>query len=345
MRVLITGGAGFIGSATSRYFIGAGHQVAILEDFSRPGSRANLQWVEQNGVPDVYEGSVADSAFVVDCFSDFRPDAIIHLAAQVAVTKSVEDPRTDFETNAIGTFNLLEAMRTRAPLSRLIFASTNKVYGDLEYLSLVEGESRYLFPPGTRGIDELTPLDFHSPYGCSKGSADAYVSDYSRIWGLNTTVLRQSCIFGTRQFGIEDQGWIAWFVIAALVGRDIKIFGNGKQVRDALWVNDLVRLYERLLLNGSWSIGQVFNVGGGPANTLSVLELLDEISDRVGRPVDHEFFEARQGDQKIFVSDNSKVKKELGWEPKISVKQGLGEVFDWVSMNHGLIEKTLSEGS
>ena len=341
MRVLVTGGAGFIGSSASKTFLAEGHQVGILENFSRPGSRANLEWIRESGSPEVYEGTIVDSVTTRECIQDFKPDAIVHLAAQVAVTLSVDDPRHDFETNAVGTFNLLEATRIAAPSARFIFASTNKVYGDLEYIPLSDLGTRYEFQGDRQGINETTALDFHSPYGCSKGAADAYVTDYSRIYGLRTTVFRQSCIYGSRQFGIEDQGWIAWFIIAALTGRDIKVFGDGKQVRDALHVDDLVRLYGIALNKADWEPGQVFNVGGGPSNTLSVLELLHEISARVGRQIPFDFFETRQGDQKIFVSDNSKALTALGWEPQVSLTQGLDQLFDWIQDNLDIIRQTL----
>lgn len=344
MRVLITGGAGFIGSSTSRSFLEAGHDVGILENFSRPGSKANLEWIEGSGAPQVYEGSIVNENFIKDTVRDFKPDAVLHLAAQVAVTTSLDNPRHDFETNAIGTFNLLEATRTLVPSARFIFASTNKVYGSLEHLPLIEQGNRYWFGRNSQGLDESTPLDFHSPYGCSKGSADAYVLDYSRIYGLSTTVFRQSCILGNRQFGIEDQGWVAWFIIAALTGREIKVFGDGRQVRDVLHVDDLVRLYQIALQVRDWKPAQVFNVGGGSQNTLSVLELLDKISEHLGHKVPFDFFDARKGDQKIFVSDNSKALRELGWVPQVTLDESLEGLFAWISENLGTISEVMGKG-
>lgn len=343
MRILVTGGAGFIGSAASKSFLTQGHTVGILDNFSRPGSRANLDWVLQSGRPEIYTESIVDSVAVNDCFQDFNPDAIVHLAAQVAVTFSVEDPRHDFEDNVIGTFNLLEATRRFSPSSKFIFASTNKVYGDLGGIPILEHESRYGFGPDLEGIDESTPLDFHSPYGCSKGAADAYVKDYSRIYGLHTTVVRQSCIYGPRQFGIEDQGWIAWFIIAALLGRKIKVFGTGKQVRDALHVDDLIDLYLAILNASDWEPGQVVNAGGGRNNSLSVLELLNYVADRLGTEVQFEFFEARHGDQKIFISDNSKALRDFDWSPKISLSSGIDGLYSWISDNLETIRNTLEQ--
>ena len=343
MRILVTGGAGFIGSSASKSFLASGHQVGILENFSRPGSRANLDWIKESGLPDVYEGSVADLRIVTDCIRDFRPDAILHLAAQVAVTLSVKDPRHDFETNTVGTFNLLEATRAYVPSAHFIFASTNKVYGDLAYLPLSDSGTRYSFQGIREGIDETTPLDFHSPYGCSKGAADLYVADYSRVYGLRSTIFRQSCIYGSRQFGVEDQGWIAWFVIAALTGRDIKVFGDGKQVRDALHIDDLIRLYGTVLNSPAERISETFNVGGGSENTLSILELLHEISVRVGRVVPFDYSATRQGDQKIFVSDNAKLLKKVGWRPEVPLPEGLDQIFKWTQENLDVIQQTLSK--
>jgi CDP-paratose 2-epimerase len=249
----------------------------------------------------------------------------------------VADPRHDFEVNALGTFNVLEAVR-RAAKGRpaVLYASTNKVYGNLEHVRVVERNGRYAYEDRPDGVDESEPLDFHSPYGVSKGCGDQYVRDYARIYGLRTVAFRQSCIYGTRQFGIEDQGWVAWFCVAVTTGQPFTIFGDGKQIRDALWVEDLVELYERAAERADAVKGEVFNVGGGPANTLSLLELVATLEDRFGRKLDPAFADWRPGDQRVFVADVRKAGRVLGWRPKVSVGEGVDRLISWVKENRAL---------
>jgi CDP-paratose 2-epimerase len=266
-------------------------------------------------------------------------DVIYHLASQVAVTSSVLDPRHDFEVNALGTFNVLEAARRSERQPIVLYSSTNKVYGGMEDVVVVEGEADYAYRDYPWGISETHPLDFHSPYGCSKGAGDQYVRDYARIYGLPTVVFRQSCIYGPRQFGVEDQGWVAWFLIAAVTGRPITIYGDGKQVRDVLWVGDLLDLYERAIERIDVAAGQVYNVGGGPENTLSVWQELGPMLARLmGREVEVAWDDWRPGDQRIFVADIRKAEQELAWRPQIGKEEGVGRLYEWVAANRALFD-------
>jgi len=255
---------------------------------------------------------------------------VAHLAAQVAVTHSVTDPREDFERNAFGTFNVLEAVRKFSPRAFFIFASTNKVYGALSQARVRLAEGRYALASHPLGVSEEAPLDFHSPYGCSKGCADQYVRDYTRIYGLRTAVFRQSCIYGPWQYGEEDQGWVAWFLIAALTGKAITIYGDGRQVRDILHIDDLLALYDRAWARPGRSAGAVLNTGGGPGSTLSLRELLRWIRDRLGISPGISYTDWRPGDQKVYVSDISKARRSLGWAPRVSIDAGLGSLADWL---------------
>ncbi|MFH0770740.1 MAG: GDP-mannose 4,6-dehydratase, partial [Candidatus Peregrinibacteria bacterium] len=249
---------------------------------------------------------------------------------QVAVTTSVADPRTDFECNALGAFNVLEAVRTSKRRPFLIFASTNKVYGGLDDVPVREEACRYAFAGTITGIPETQQLDFHSPYGCSKGAADQYVRDYARIYGLKTVVFRQSCIYGPHQLGVEDQGWVAWFLIAGLFHRPVQIYGNGKQVRDLLCVSDLIRCYERAIDRQDSVSGKVFNLGGGAANTLSLIEFFSLVESAHGLKIRTSPGETRPGDQPIFVSDNSAACRALDWKPEMPVQEGIGRLVAWL---------------
>jgi CDP-paratose 2-epimerase len=242
----------------------------------------------------------------------------------------------DFEVNLVGTLNVLEAVRQSDNDPVLLFSSTNKVYGQLEALPIVEQEQRYAFAGGRSGITEEDPLDFHSPYGCSKGGADQYVRDYARVFGLKTVVLRQSCIYGPRQFGIEDQGWLAWFTIAVTLGRPVTIYGTGKQVRDVLHVSDLIDLFRTAVDRIDVARGEIYNIGGGPEYSLSLLEALDLLSASLGAPIEPSFAPMRPGDQRIYVSDLGKVTRELGWKPRIAPEAGIDELVSWVTSNRDL---------
>lgn len=330
-NILIIGGAGFIGSNTAEYFLKDGKSVTILDDFSRKGSLLNLKWLKTlKGKLRVVKADIRyDQKVLLREIS--RTDAVIHLAAQVAVTTSVVNPRQDFEINALGTFNVLEAVRLSQKQPILIYSSTNKVYGGMESVAIKKLATRYAYKDLTRGVPETFPLDFHSPYGCSKGTADQYVRDYSRIYGLKTVVFRQSCIYGPRQFGIEDQGWVAWFIIAINSGKLITVYGDGKQVRDLLYVGDLVRAYDLAIRKINKVSGEVFNIGGGPDNTMSIWkEFLPILENLFKKKIHSKSASWRPGDQLIYVSDISKIKKQLGWKPQVGVKQGIAKLFAWV---------------
>jgi CDP-paratose 2-epimerase len=334
MKVVITGGAGFIGiNAASRY-LARGDQVIILDNLSRPGTQANLKWLQRQGAVKFLQTDLRDGKAVETALRDHRDASLLlHLAGQVAVTTSVADPRSDFEINALGTLNVLEAMRHNKIASTLIYSSTNKVYGDLAHVHIAERPARYEYAHLPDGVNEDIGLDFHSPYGCSKGSADQYVRDYHRIFGLSTVVFRQSCIYGTRQYGMEDQGWIAWFLIAAELGLPLTIYGDGKQVRDVLFVDDLLDAYDAAADKIEATRGRVYNIGGGPANAVSLLELIDHVSALSGKTLPYRHGTWRLGDQRIYVSDIRRAKNELGWEPRVPWRRGVETLRNWVLAN------------
>jgi CDP-paratose 2-epimerase len=342
-RVLIIGGAGFIGVNTARHFAKKGWKITVFDNLIRPGTEVNLEWLVRDlgALVEFVKGDITTDTKSLDNLVSSH-DVVIHLAAQVAVTTSIKNPREDFMINALGTFNVLEAVRNAENKPILLYASTNKVYGSLESLKVTEKKTRYAFKDLSiqrNGVSESVQLDFHSPYGCSKGSADQYVIDYSRIYNLRTVVFRQSCIYGEYQFGVEDQGWVAWFVIAAKLGKPITIFGNGKQVRDLLYIGDLVSLYERAVKNISKVSGQAFNVGGGPKNTLSLVECLSKIESILNKEIKLQHDDVRAGDQPIFVSDNRKLAKMVGWKPQVDVGLGLKRLANWVSKNESSLAK------
>lgn len=332
MKVLITGGAGFIGCHTAHRFIRRGDEVTIYDNLSRRGGRFNLEWLRSAHGADAFRLFEAD----LRDFDQLRAaargqDLVVHLAGQVAVTTSVDDPRSDFEDNALGTFNALEAARLSDSNPIFIYASTNKVYGGMEDMAVIEESTRYNYRDFPHGIPESRPLDFHSPYGCSKGTGDQYVRDYARIYGLRTVVFRQSAIYGPRQFGIEDQGWIAWFVIASVTGKAITIYGDGKQVRDVLYVDDLVDAYEAAIARIDRAAGQVFNVGGGSNNVLSIWsEFGPMLEELLGHDVKVGRGEWRPGDQRIYVSDIRKAQNLLDWSPRVAPIDGVRRVYEWV---------------
>jgi CDP-paratose 2-epimerase len=339
MKILITGGAGFIGCNLADARIVAGERVTVLDNLSRRGAAANLQWLrDRHGEKafDFVRADIRDATAMVESMRGY--DAVYHLAAQTAVTTSVVDPRTDFEINALGTFNVLEGVRKSAPEAVVIYSSTNKVYGGMEDAPATELETRYILPDYREGVGEDRPLDFHSPYGCSKGCADQYVRDYARIYNLRSVVFRQSCIYGQRQMGVEDQGWVAWFVIAAVTGKNFTIYGNGKQVRDLLHVDDLVRAFHMATKKIDITNGQVYNLGGGPENTLSIwAEFGPLLTELVGREVvPAGFADWRPGDQPVFVADVSKAAREWGWQPQVSVREGIARLVGWVRENREL---------
>ena len=337
MKVLITGGCGFIGCNTAARLKSLGWQVTLFDNLSRPGVKHNLAWLCGRGEFEFVNADVRDWRLVTEVIRNGQFHVLIHLAAQVAVTKSVEDPRQDFEINALGTLNLLEAVRLHSPRTVVLNASTNKVYGKLGNPAVRELETRYEFIDLRHGINEDQFLDFHSPYGCSKGAADQYVRDYARIYGLRTVNLRQSCVYGYHQFGVEDQGWLAWLAIAQLLGRPVTIYGSGKQVRDVLFIDDLVDCYLAAVERIDGISGMSFNIGGGPENTLSLLELLNLLEQLSGRPVAHTFGEWRPGDQLVYISDVRRARSLLHWQPQVDVGTGVRELYKWLTPNLALV--------
>jgi CDP-paratose 2-epimerase len=327
-RWLVTGGAGFIGANTVRALVASGDEAIVFDNLSRATAALNVEWLGDIGV---VRGDVRDAAAVDALFAERGPfDVVLHLAGQVAVTTSVADPRSDFDTNAAGSFAVLDATRRFSPDAVYINASTNKVYGQLDGHAIEERATRYVDMTAPNGVSEATPLDPHSPYGCSKAAADVYTLDYARIYGLRAVSLRQSCIYGPRQFGIEDQGWVAWFAMARRLGRSVTVYGTGKQVRDLLHVDDLVDLYRRVAATPGACAGRAYNVGGGPENTLSLLELLERLDEWRPRELQPRFAEPRTGDQRVFVADTSRVHHDLDWHPHRSLDDGLPDLFAFV---------------
>ena len=332
MKVFITGGAGFVGCNLADCHLRSGHDVVVYDNLSRRGAETNLTWLQgKYGERLVFiRGDVRDYAHIEAALLP-DTDRVYHMAAQVAVTTSVLDPRDDFEINAIGTFNVLEAVRLKAPNAILFYASTNKVYGGMEGIGVIEKGTRYQYADLPFGVSEEQSLDFHSPYGCSKGCGDQYVRDYARIYGLRSVVFRQSCIYGTRQFGVEDQGWVAHFCIAARLGRPITIYGNGKQVRDLLWVDDLVAAYQAAAAYIDRASGQVYDIGGGPENTVSIWKefgpMLEELA---GHSISVTCSDWRPGDQPVYISDIRKARRDLGWHPRVSVREGIDNLWKWI---------------
>lgn len=337
MKLFITGGAGFIGCNSADYFLQQGHDVIVFDNLSRKGGPANLDWLRHRYGERLQFVSGDIREYEALAASIGGADAVLHLASQVAVTTSVENPREDFEINALGTFNVLEAVRHECPQAAVLYASTNKVYGGMTGAKVQLQNGRYSYTDFPQGISETFPLDFHSPYGCSKGAGDQYMLDYARIYGLKTVVFRQSCIYGRRQFGIEDQGWVAHFVIATVLNRAISIYGDGKQVRDLLHVQDLVRAYEQAIQNIDMLQGDVFNVGGGIDNTLSIwTEFGLLLASLAGHEVPVTRAAWRPGDQRVFIADINKIRRKLGWRPTISPQQGIRDLYEWVSANPSL---------
>jgi len=335
---LVTGGAGFIGSNYVARLVRRGENVIIFDNLSRGGAKLNLQWLRKEFGNDGFKlivGDVRNADAIKDAAC--KVDVIVHLAAQVAVTTSVTEPREDFEINALGTFNVLEAARASGTSPAFLYTSTNKVYGGMENLRVAEEESHYRYLDFPLGIPESQLLDFHSPYGCSKGCGDQYVRDYQRIYGIPSVVFRQSCIYGPRQFGIEDQGWLAWFVIAVLTGKPITIYGDGKQVRDVLFIDDLLDAYDLALNNIDRVAGRAYNIGGGPDKTISIWkEFAPMLEKLAGHSIPTGQGDWRPGDQRIYVSDIRKAKQELGWEPVVTPEEGITRLFEWVKKNRQL---------
>ena len=339
-KILITGGAGFIGSNLAFRLATAGHDIIVYDDLSRRGAKANLTWLESSLGKRLrfVRGDVRDWDAVKEAAAGV--EQIYHLASQVAVTTSVANPREDFEINALGTLNLLEAARTVASDPVFVYASTNKVYGEMEGAGIIEEPTRYRYRDLPAGVPEETPLDFHSPYGCSKGAGDQYTRDYARIYGLRSIVFRQSCIYGPRQFGIEDQGWVAFFLIASVLGWPITIYGDGKQIRDLLHVDDLIRAYSMAVEQIDVTAGEIYNLGGGPDFSLAIwAEFGPLIEGMLGRPVPVRREAWRPGDQKVFIADVHKAEQDFDWRPQISPQDGIPRLLSWVQANRHLFQR------
>jgi len=339
MKNIIFGGAGFIGCNLAARLIRAGEDVVVFDNLSRVGTKRNIDWLRKAGPMSFIKGDIRDPVQVSETIRAHADAGVIyHMAGQVAVTTSVENPREDFEVNAFGTFNLLEAVRLAGNDPIFVYASTNKVYGNMADLAVVELDSRYAYRDLTNGVPEHQNLDFHSPYGCSKGAADQYVRDYFRIYGLRTITFRQSCIYGLRQFGIEDQGWVAWFTIASVLGLPVTLYGDGKQVRDVLFIDDLLNAFQRAVEQIDTTAGKIYNIGGGPESSLSLLELVDLLDRLNGSPLRTSSSEWRPGDQKIFICDIRKAREDFGWSPRIGPEDGVTRLHEWAEANLSLFE-------
>ena len=338
MRILITGGAGLVGSHAAEYFAGRGDEVIVLDNlmrsklfgYDRESVEYNWKYLENLKNVRRIKGDIREENDLNQAIGD-GVDAVIHTAGQPGVPLSVRIPKGDFSINAFGTLNVLEHIRQKCPQAAFIYTSTNKVYGEnIDRVPLEEKETRYVYRNGSDGISESMPIDHtgHTPYGVSKYVGDIYVQEYAHIYGMKTAAFRMSCIYGTRQFGFEDQGWVAWFVIAALHDKPITIYGDGKQVRDLLWVDDLVKAFDKFI-NSSLT-HEVFNIGGGKDNTRSLLEFLALLEKKTGKKPGLEFKDWRPSDQKVYISDISKVKEMLDWEPEVNPEEGIQRLIEWV---------------
>jgi CDP-paratose 2-epimerase len=337
MKLLITGGCGFLGSNLAADAIARGDNLVVFDSLYRSGSRENLTWLQNQGKFRFEHGDIRNQNDITRLVQEFKPDAIFHLAGQVAMTTSIANPRMDFEVNVMGTHNLLEAVRLYAPAATVVYSSTNKVYGDLEQFTYRETETRYECIERPNGFDEATSLEFHSPYGCSKGAADQYMLDYARIFGLKTVVFRHSSMYGGRQFATYDQGWIGWFCQNAVEAKrgqlkePFTISGTGKQVRDVLHADDMIRLYFAAIERIDAAHGQAFNIGGGMENSLSLLELFVMLEEVASTKLNFIKLPPRESDQRVFVSDLARARRVLGWVPTVSAREGVGRMVQWIN--------------
>ena len=335
MKYLITGGCGFLGSNLASEAIRGGEAVWIFDNLSRQGSLLNKQWLDSLGKYTFVSGDIRNLNDIERVIVSVKPDIIFHLAGQVAMTTSIEDPRKDFEINSMGTFNLLDSIRKYSPGTKIIYSSTNKVYGDLEYINYTESETRYTSVGFEKGFPETIPLEFHSPYGCSKGAADQYMLDFHRIFGLQTMVFRHSSMYGGRQYATYDQGWVGWFCEQAILQKNNRtstftISGNGKQVRDLLYVDDMINLYFKASNADVKAWGRAYNIGGGVDNSLSLLELFSVLEKFENIQLKYDKASPRISDQKVFVADVTKAKSLIGWSPNCSYKDGIEKMLNWV---------------
>lgn len=343
--VLITGGAGFIGTNLAHRLLRAGRPIRIYDNLSRPGAEQNLRWLRSvhGSLVQICHGDVRSTADLRRALAEIG--TVFHLAAQVAVTTSLNDPRDDFAVNAAGTLNLLELIRETGRRITLVFTSTNKVYGALDDLPLVASVTRYHPATDLRGVDETRSLNFYSPYGCSKGTADQYVLDYARGYGVDAAVFRMSCIYGPHQHGTEDQGWVAHFLIRAQQDLPITIYGDGRQVRDLLYVDDLIDAFLLAEDHLPEIAGEAFNIGGGPANAISLCELVERIAILNGSTPALAYGAWRLRDQRWYVSNTGKFEGVTGWHPKTSVEEGLRQLHHWISVNRPAASTMCAVGS
>jgi CDP-paratose 2-epimerase len=333
-KVLITGGAGFVGSNLAERLLRGGVPVLILDNLSRRGGRHNLRYLRETygGLVETHVNDIRDKQVVEDLVA--RSECVFHLAAQVAVTTSLLEPVEDLECNLLGTLNLLEAIRRQDRKPPMLFTSTSKVYGDLRDIQLSQRGDRYVPEDpstGAYGVSESRPLDFHSPHGCSKGAADQYVLDYARMYGLRATVFRMSCIYGRRQFGTEDQGWVAHFAMQILGNQRLTIYGDGRQVRDILYIDDLIDAMLLAMEEIEWTAGRAFNIGGGPDNAVSLLEVVRYLSELSGVEPEVRYRPWRKGDQPYYVSDTRRFSQATDWMPQIPVEQGIAQLHQWLT--------------
>ncbi|ELS47230.1 CDP-paratose 2-epimerase [Microcystis aeruginosa FACHB-905 = DIANCHI905] len=336
MKLLITGGCGFLGSNLAAHAIEQGIDLVVFDNLSRFGAVANLQWLQSKGSFKFVHGDIRNSNDVSRIVKELKPDAVYHLAGQVAMTTSIANTRMDFEVNALGSFNVLEAVRDHSPNACVLYSSTNKVYGDLEQFNYEETPTRYSCTSKPNGFDETVPLDFHSPYGCSKGSADQYMLDFHRIFGLRTVVFRHSSMYGGRQFATADQGWVGWFCEQAVQtqrssNHRFTISGTGKQVRDVLHAEDMISLYYAATSKIDSAAGQAFNIGGGMPNSLSLLELFNMLEQITNTKMNFDRLPPRESDQRVFVADLAKAQQVLQWAPGVSAFDGVSKMVDWIS--------------
>jgi CDP-paratose 2-epimerase len=335
MKLLITGGCGFLGSNLALEALRRNQELIVFDNLYRLGSKANLKWLQSKGKFDFVEGDIRRKEDIEKVIRKSKPEVIFHLAGQVAMTTSIQNPTFDFEVNALGTFNLLDAVRIYSPESVVCYSSTNKVYGDLDWIDIDESENRYSAPAFPNGFAENIPLSFASPYGCSKGAADQYMLDFYKTFGVKTVVFRHSSIYGGRQFATYDQGWIGWFCKQAVLIKHNKlkepltISGNGKQVRDVLYADDIVNLYYNTVDRADSIKGQVFNIGGGMNNSLSLLELFTVLEQELTIKISYKELPVRKSDQKIFVADITKAKSKLDWSPFIDKYEGIKKMLQW----------------
>lgn len=335
-RLLINGGCGFLGSNLASYGIKNGYDVTVFDNLSRLGSSQNLEWLRSLGDVKFIHGDTRNKNDVETVIKNGQFDSVFQLAGQVAMTTSIENPYKDFEINTMGALNVLDSIRKYSPETSVFFSSTNKVYGDLEQYTYEETDKRYICKEFPNGFDESVPLDFRSPYGCSKGAADQYMLDFSRIFGVKATVFRHSSMYGSRQFATYDQGWIGWFVAKAIEKyqdpncEPFTISGNGKQVRDILHAEDMISLYYTALENVDKVYGQAYNIGGSMEQSLSLLELFDLLNELLGIKMEYTKLPPRVSDQKVFVADISKINSKIGWTPKVTAREGVKAMIDWV---------------